>query len=120
MQTMLLSRVPPNGMGKPDALFIFAVFQAADIATTSIAIRIPGLHEVNPVMAWCMTQFGLLWWVPKLALIALAILTLKPIRSHWPLTALAGLMFLVVLNNFAHVGALSAASSLLGDLSKTF
>jgi hypothetical protein len=119
MQTMLLSRAAV-GMGKLDALFIFGLLPLANITTTSIGIRIPGLWEGNPAMAWCMTQFGSLWWLPKLALIAFAILTLRPIRSHWPLTALAGLTFVVVLNNFAQIGTLSAARSLLSGLLMQF
>jgi len=103
-------------MGKLDALFIFGLLQLTDIMTTSIGIRIPGLWEGNPAMAWCMTQFGPLWWLPKLALFAFAVVTLRPIRSHWPLTALAGLTLVVVLNNFARIGTLSAARSLLSDL----
>ena len=64
----------------------FATAQVADIASTQWGLTIRHLHEVNPVMAWCMTEFGTLWWwLPKLAIVLFAAYAAPRLRRVWPL-----------------------------------
>ena len=50
-------------------LILFVGFQAADIASTNYALAKPGVHEINPLMAFSQAELGAVWWLPKLAMV---------------------------------------------------
>jgi hypothetical protein len=47
------------------AWLFFVAAQVADVVTTNRGLKLPGVTEANPVIAWCMARFGRAWWVPK-------------------------------------------------------
>jgi hypothetical protein len=51
-------------------LALFVALQIADILTTNSALKIPGVWELNPLMALSQTKLGAAWWLPKLAVVA--------------------------------------------------
>ena len=86
----------------PTALLLgYALLQGADIATTTYGLRQPGLYEGNPAIAWCMAEFGDLWWVPKIALVVCSVLIAQRLRSWWPINLIFALTLAAVLNNIA-------------------
>jgi hypothetical protein len=96
------------GRPRPMLLF-FALLQIADIATTNHALALPGHAEINPVMASAMTHLGPAWWLPKIAIVALAVLTARlAARRRSKLLTLAfhasvAITFMVVMNNIARL-----------------
>lgn len=81
-------------------LFLALVaLQAADIVTTRVALAAPSNWEMNPAMAWCMTNLGALGWLaPKLALVAFGALILRRL-PRWPLTFAVSIYGGIVANN---------------------
>ena len=51
-------------------LILFVELQIADILTTNHALALPGVWELNPLMAMSQAKFGAAWWVPKLTVVA--------------------------------------------------
>src|SRR5258707_6105195 len=51
-------------------LILFVELQIADILTTNHALALPGVWELNPLMAMSQAKLGAAWWVPKLAVVA--------------------------------------------------
>src|SRR5260370_32039147 len=66
-------------------LILFVELQIADILTTNHALTIPGVWELNPLMAMSQAKFGAAWWVPKLAVAAYLCLAATLVRRHWPI-----------------------------------
>lgn len=81
-------------------LFLALVcLQVADVVTTKVALAAPGNWEMNPAMAWCMTNLGTFGWlVPKLAFIAFGALILRKL-PRWPLTFAVSVYVAIVANN---------------------
>lgn len=74
----------------------FIALQAADIATTQLALAHGG-WEANPLMAWAQ-RLGPLWPLVKLAPVAICL----PLILRWTpraVASLVGLQALVVANN---------------------
>ena len=83
-------------------LILFVELQIADILTTNRALAIPGVWEVNPLMAMSQAKFGAAWWVPKLAVAAYLCLAATVMRRRWPIVFAVSVSGLAVLGNISH------------------
>jgi hypothetical protein len=83
-------------------LILFAELQIADILTTNKALTIPGVWELNPLMAMSQAKFGAAWWVPKLAVAAYLCLAATFMRRRWPIIFAVSVSGLAVLGNISH------------------
>jgi len=80
-------------------LILLAALQVADVLTTNHALAAPGNWELNPIMAYTMAHWGVVWWLPKVALVGFAMATLPYIRRRWPLMVAVGFYVAIVANN---------------------
>ena len=79
--------------------FMLVALQIADVVTTKVALAAPCNWEMNPAMAWCMTNLGAFGWLaPKVALVAFGALILQRL-PRWPLTFAVSLYAAIVANN---------------------
>jgi hypothetical protein len=83
-------------------LTLFVGLQVADIASTNYALAIPGVHEVNPLMALSQSKLGAIWWLPKLAVVGVLSAMAFSIRRRWPIVFAISASGLAVLVNLAH------------------
>ena len=83
-------------------LFLFVELQIADVLTTNQALAIPGVWELNPLMAMSQAKFGAAWWVPKLAVVAYLCLAATFMRRRWPIIFAVSVSGLAVLGNISH------------------
>jgi hypothetical protein len=83
-------------------LILFVELQIADILTTNRALAIPGVWELNPLMAMSQAKFGAAWWVPKLAVVAYLCLAATVMRRRWPIIFAVSVSGLAVLGNISH------------------
>jgi hypothetical protein len=84
-------------------LILFVELQIADILTTNRALTIPGVWELNPLMAMSQAKFGAAWWVPKLAVTAYLCLAATLVRWRWPIIFAVSVSGLAVLGNISHL-----------------
>jgi hypothetical protein len=83
-------------------LILFVELQIADILTTDRALAIPGVWELNPLMAMSQAKFGTAWWVPKLTVVAYLCLAATLMRRRWPIIFAVSVSGLAVLGNISH------------------
>ena len=83
-------------------LILFVELQIADILTTNRALAIPGVWELNPLMAMSQAKFGAAWWVPKLAVVTYLCLAASLMRRRWPIIFAVSVSGLAVLGNISH------------------
>ena len=83
-------------------LILFVELQIADILTTDRALAIPGVWELNPLMAISQAEFGAAWWVPKLAVVTYLCLAASLMRRRWPIIFAVSVSGLAVLGNISH------------------
>ena len=83
-------------------LALFVMLQLADIVTTNRALTIPGVWELNPLMAMLQAKLGAAWWVPKLAVVAYLCLAATFLRRRWPIIFAVSVSSLAVLGNISH------------------
>jgi len=83
-------------------LILFVELQIADILTTDRALAVPGVWELNPLMAISQAEFGAAWWVPKLAVVAYLCLAATFMRRRWPIIFAVSVSGLAVLGNISH------------------
>ena len=83
-------------------LILFVELQIADILTTNKALTIPGVWELNPLMAMSQAKFGAAWWVPKLTVAAYLCLAATLMRRRWPIIFAVWVSSLAVLGNISH------------------
>ena len=83
-------------------LILFVELQIADILTTDRALTVPGVWELNPLMAMSQAKFGAAWWVPKLAVVAYLCLAATFMRRRWPIIFAVSVSGLAVLGNISH------------------
>ncbi len=84
-------------------LTLFVALQIADILTTNHALTVPGVWELNPLMALSQAKLGAAWWLPKLAVVAYLCFAASFMRRRWPIIFAASLSGLAVLGNLAHM-----------------
>jgi hypothetical protein len=84
-------------------LALFVALQIADILTTNSALKIPGVWELNPLMALSQTKLGAAWWLPKLAVVAYLCVAASFMRRRWPIIFAASISGLAVLGNLSHM-----------------
>ena len=79
----------------------FLTLQVADVLTTQRVLAAGG-WEGNPMMVWTMAHFGPLWFVPKLAAMAVCAVAMMqwPLRRIRPFVAV---MAIVVASNALQV-----------------
>lgn len=82
-------------------LILFVGLQLADIASTNYALAIPGVWEINPLMAFLQAKLGTVWWLPKLAAAGLLSVAALFTRRRWPM------VFAVSVSGFAVLANLS-------------
>jgi len=83
-------------------LILFVELQIADILTTNHALAVPGVWELNPLMAMSQAKLGAAWWVPKLTVVAYLCLAATFIRRRWPIIFAVSISGLAVLGNMSH------------------
>jgi hypothetical protein len=83
-------------------LILFVELQIADILTTDRALAVPGVWELNPLMAISQAKFGAAWWVPKLTVVAYLCLAATFMRRRWPIIFAVSVSGLAVLGNISH------------------
>ncbi len=83
-------------------LILFVELQIADILTTNHALALPGVWELNPLMAMSQAKLGAAWWVPKLAVVAYLCLAATFMRRRWPIIFAVSVSGLAVLGNISH------------------
>jgi hypothetical protein len=83
-------------------LILFVELQIADILTTNQALAVPGVWELNPLMAMSQAKLGAAWWVPKLAVVAYLCVMATFLRRRWPMIFAASVSGLTVLVNVSH------------------
>jgi hypothetical protein len=86
-------------------LILFVELQIADILTTNQALAVPGVWELNPLMAMSQAKLGAAWWVPKLAVVAYLCVaaTFMRRRRSWPIIFAVSVSGLAVLGNISHL-----------------
>lgn len=84
-------------------LALFIELQIADIVSTNYALAIPGVREVNPLMAFSQANLGTIWWLPKLAAVALLSAAAFVFRRPWPVILAVSVSGLCVLANLSHL-----------------
>ncbi len=84
-------------------LILFVELQIADILTTNHALALPGVWELNPLMALSQAKLGAAWWLPKLAVVAYLCLAATFMRRRWPIIFAVSVSGLAVLGNLAHL-----------------
>ncbi|MGA7863772.1 MAG: DUF5658 family protein [Stellaceae bacterium] len=82
-------------------LILFVELQIADILTTNHALALPGVWELNPLMAISQAKLGAAWWVPKLAVVAYLCLAATFMRRRWPIIFAVSVSGLAVLGNIS-------------------
>ena len=80
----------------------FVGLQIADIVTTNHALTIPGIWEANPLMAWSQAKLGVVWWLPKLAVVAYLCVAATFLRRRWPIIFAVSVSGLAVVGNISH------------------
>ena len=83
-------------------LILFVELQIADILTTNHALALPGVWELNPLMAMSQAKLGAAWWVPKLAVVAYLCLAATLMRRRWPIVFAVSVSGLAVVGNISH------------------
>ena len=83
-------------------LILFVELQIADILTTNHALALPGVWELNPLMAMSQAKLGAAWWVPKLAVVAYLCLAATLMRRRWPIIFAVSVSGLAVVGNISH------------------
>ena len=83
-------------------LILFVELQIADILTTNHALALPGVWELNPLMAMSQAKLGAAWWLPKLAVVAYLCLAATLMRRRWPIIFAVSASGLAVLGNISH------------------
>ena len=83
-------------------LILFVELQIADILTTNHALALPGVWELNPLMAMSQAKLGAAWWVPKLAIVAYLCVAAICMRRRWPIILAVSVSGLAVLGNISH------------------
>jgi hypothetical protein len=83
-------------------LILFVELQIADILTTNHALALPGVWELNPLMAMSQAKLGAAWWVPKLAVVAYLCLAATLMRRRWPIVFAVSVSSLAVAGNISH------------------
>jgi hypothetical protein len=83
-------------------LILFVELQIADILTTNRALALPGVWELNPLMAMSQAKLGAAWWVPKLAVVAYLCLAATLMRRRWPIVFAVSVSSLAVVGNISH------------------
>src|SRR5271169_5681469 len=83
-------------------LALFVALQIADILTTNQALAVPGVWELNPLMAISQAKLGAAWWVPKLGVVAYLCVAATFIRRRWPIIFAVSVSGLAVLGNISH------------------
>ncbi len=83
-------------------LILFVELQIADILTTNHALALPGVWELNPLMAISQAKLGAAWWVPKLAVVAYLCLAATFMRRRWPIIFAVSVSGFAVLGNISH------------------
>jgi Domain of unknown function (DUF5658) len=83
-------------------LILFVELQIADILTTNHALALPGVWELNPLMAISQAKLGDAWWVPKLVVVAYLCLAATLMRRRWPIVFAVSVSGLAVLGNISH------------------
>jgi Domain of unknown function (DUF5658) len=83
-------------------LILFIELQIADILTTNYALALPGVWELNPLMAMSQARLGAAWWVPKLGVVAYLCLAATLMRRRWPIVFAVSVSSLAVLGNISH------------------
>ena len=81
---------------------LFVGLQVADIASTNYALAIPGVREVNPLMAFSQAKLGAVWWLPKLAAVGVLSAMAFSMRRRWPSVFAISLSSLAMLANRSH------------------
>jgi hypothetical protein len=83
-------------------LALFVALQLADIVTTNHALTVPGVWELNPLMAMSQAKLGAAWWVPKLAVVTYLCLAATLMRRRWPIIFAVSVSGLAVFANLAN------------------
>src|SRR5215469_6020712 len=84
-------------------LALFLALQIADVLTTNRALTIPGVTEVNPVMAAFQARLGPAWWLPKAMAVAWFAVAISLSRRRWPMFFAVSCCSLVVVINLANL-----------------
>ena len=84
-------------------LILFVGLQLADIASTNYALAIPGVWELNPLMAFSQAKLGAVWWLPKLAAVGLLCVAAFFTRRRWPMIFAVSVSGLAVLANLTQL-----------------
>jgi hypothetical protein len=92
----------PTARVYPALLVMFIGLQIADIASTNYALAIPGVWEMNPLMAFAQAELGALWWVPKLAVAGVLSAAAYRLQRRWPIIFAISVSGLAVLVNLTH------------------
>ena len=80
-------------------LTLFVELQITDIITTNRALAVPGVWEVNPLMALSQAKLGVAWWLPKLAVVGYLCVSASFLRRRWPIIFAVSISGLAVLGN---------------------
>ena len=92
--------VPP--LWKGHFLLLFAALQLADVVTTNHGLSAAEVVEGNPVMALAMAHLGPVWWLPKVVIVAFAMIAVRRIRRRWPLNLVTAILVALVANNLLY------------------
>ena len=95
-------RLPITALQRVKFLSLLTMLQVADIVTTNHALAAGNAWEANPVIALAMVHFGAIWWLPKLAFLAFAMLAVRRIRRRWPLNLVVSVLGVLVVNNLLY------------------
>jgi hypothetical protein len=82
---------------------LFAALQIADVVTTNYALAMPGVWEVNPLMALVQTQLGTVWWLPKMAVVGFVCFAPPITRRRWPLILIISYYTMIVSINLTQL-----------------
>jgi|SRR5215472_1573962 len=80
---------------------LFIGLQIADVVTTNYALAVPGNWEVNPLMHLFQTHLGAVWWLPKIAAVAMAAWVTAERSRTWPILFAVSYYAIIVSGNLA-------------------
>jgi Domain of unknown function (DUF5658) len=80
---------------------LFIGLQIADVVTTDYALAVPGNWEANPIMHLSQSHLGAVWWLPKVAAIAIAAAVVPRTSRPWPILFAVSYYIIIVSVNLA-------------------
>jgi hypothetical protein len=78
---------------------LFAGLQIADVITTNSALKVRGIWEANPIVAFAQAHLGEAWWLPKLVVVGTIFVIAPMTKRLWPMVFAVSYYVVIVCDN---------------------